>query len=57
MKNVRVEIGFDAPFPKMFTSLQTASSVATAIARAMRSCKKETGRKRIKEYRIKVIQL
>ena len=57
MKTQLVQITVDVPYPKTFEYRQQASSVSTAVARALRQVRKDLGRKRIKEYRIKSIQL
>jgi hypothetical protein len=57
MKTTLVQITVDIPYPKTFEYRQEASNQATAIARALRQIRKDLSGKRIKEYRIKSIQL
>ena len=57
MNNYFVRIGVDLPYPKEFDSTEAGSNPGTAVSRAMRKLRKELPRKKIKEFRIKVVQL
>lgn len=53
----RVSIKVNVPYPKEVRYDQDASSAATAVARAMRSLRKDIPRKRLDEYIIHVLPL
>lgn len=57
MKNYFIQISFDAPYPKQWSIRQGGNSFGTAIGRAIRNWKKEVKGKRIKEIKVKAIQL
>ena len=57
MKNYFVRIGVDLPYPKEFDFTVEGSNPGTATARAYRKFRRELPRKKIKELRIKVVQL
>ena len=57
LKDYLIFINVDMPYPKQFEYRQSASGIAPAVARAIRLVRKECKRKRIKEYRIKAIQI
>lgn len=57
LKTYLVIISVDVPYPRQFEYRQSASSIAPAVARAIRLVKKEIKGKRIKEYRIKALQM
>ena len=55
MKQYLVTISVYMPYPKEFQYRESAGGVHTAVARALKSFRKEVGRKRINQYNIKVI--
>ena len=57
MKTQLVQITVNVPYPKTFEYRQEATSVGTAINRALKQVRKDLVGKRIKEYRIKSITL
>lgn len=57
MKEYIVNVTVNVPYPKHFETRERATSAGTAIARAMRGVRKQLGRKRIKEWIVKAIQL
>ena len=57
MKSYFVRIGVDLPYPKEFDYTELGSSPGTAVSRSLRKLRKELPRKKIKEFRIKVVQL
>ena len=57
MKNYFVRIGVDLPYPKEFDFTVEGSNPGTATARAYRKFRRELPRKKIKELRIRVVQL
>lgn len=57
MKNYFVRIGVDVPYLKEFDYTVEGSNPGTAAARAFRKLRLELPRKKIKELRIKVVQL
>lgn len=56
-KGYLVLITVDVPYPKTFEYREMAGSISPAVSRALKKAKKELGRKRIKEFRIKAIQM
>lgn len=57
MKNYFVRIGVDIPYPKEFDFTINGSNPGTAAARAYRKLRLELPKRKIKEYRLKIIQL
>ena len=57
MKNYRITIVFNDPFPKESVSTETAGNLATAVARALRSWRKAFKGRRVKELSIKIITI
>lgn len=57
MKDYLVLITVDVPYPKQFEYRESAGSIAPAVSRALKKVRKDLGRKRIKEFRIKAIQM
>lgn len=57
MKNYFVRIGIDLPYPKEFDYTEGGSNPAVAISRAFRKLRRELPKRKIKELRIKVVQL
>ncbi len=56
LKNYIIRISVDVPYPKEFEYRESASGVAPAVSRALKTMRKDLGRKRVKEFRIKAIQ-
>lgn len=52
MKHVDVQVKWNAPYPKEYSTRITASSFPTAVARALRAWRSENKGKRITEVRI-----
>ena len=57
MKTYRIEVSYQAPYPKEFVGSEQAHSFATAIARTLRKWKKENKGQRVKQLSIKAITL
>ena len=57
MKTFLVLISVEIPYPKTFTYRIQAGQAHVALARAMKLCRKELGRKRINEWKINVTSL
>lgn len=57
MHDFLVIIGVDIPYPKSFEFTFNTSSAGVAISRAIRKVRLQLKGKRIKEWRVKAIQL
>lgn len=57
LKDYLVIISVDVPYPKEFEYRETGSGIAPAVSRALKRLRKDLGRKRVKQYRIKAIQM
>lgn len=56
-KNYLITISVDIPYPKSFEYRQSASGVAPAVSRALKAIRKDLKGKRVKEFKIKAVQL
>jgi len=57
MKNYLITININIPYPKEFVYREQASSLGTAINRAIKKLRKENKKKRIKEVKVVAKQL
>ena len=56
-KNYLVQVTVEVPYPRTLEFRQEASGIAPAVSRAIKLVRKQIKGKRIKEMRIKVVQL
>lgn len=52
MSTYLIKVTVEVPYPREFTYRVTATSVATAVARALRLVRKDVPRKRLTHYKI-----
>ena len=57
MPTFLVQVSVNIPYPKQFDYRETATSIGTAINRAIRKFRKEVKGKRIKQVNVKAIRL
>lgn len=57
MHDFLVVVGVDIPYPKTYEYIFNTSSAGVSCSRAIRKVRMELKGKRIKEWRVKVIQL
>lgn len=57
LKGYLVQITIEIPYPKTLEFREQASGIAPAVSRAIKALRKQIKGKRIKEMRIKAVQL